>query len=521
MFLLRPCAQNAEAFLVYGFFSYQNNIVELSKRVAIGREREMNQWLNGSFGLFAAMSLFFAFTLGAQDASTEKAVDYLVSAQNEDGSWNQNKQKRAVDSLESFRALQRVNGGENALNNALKYFSTLSEDNNLALSFKLQILSNSTADITSLAAKLISLQKADGGWGLVESKRSSIPHTLSALSALLSSKKASSEILSKACSYLSSVQKESGEWIYSGEYSLSDVAHTAMTLVLLKEIQNTGSFSNTELEQAITRARSYLEGKENNGSYGDLLDTAWVYLAFSQIKQPSELQATLSLLSNLQLENGSWNDKIYDTAICLQALSAIQIPQTDLPDLEITEQNISFTPSTPLTGNEVTVSGTIFNTGDKDAENVKVEFFNRDPRLGGTPLGNVQTIALIPAGGSAIAQTTFSTSNMVGAEQIVLFIDRENAINEVTKTNNAAAKILTVGGMPDLAVFSEDITLSNPNPKAFETVDLIVTIRNTGNEAVENIPVRIYDNEHSCHSERTKRYRAGEFLIVTSFQGAL
>ena len=201
----------------------------------------MNQWLNGSFGFFAAMSLFFAFTLGAQDASTEKAVDYLVSAQNEDGSWNQNKQKRAVDSLESFRALQRVNGGENALNNALKYFSTLSEDNNLALSFKLQILSNSTADITSLAAKLISLQKADGGWGLVESKRSSIPHTLSALSALLSSKKASSEILSKACSYLSSVQKESGEWIYSGEYSLSDVAHTAMTLVLLKEIQNTGS----------------------------------------------------------------------------------------------------------------------------------------------------------------------------------------------------------------------------------------------------------------------------------------
>ena len=455
----------------------------------------MNQKRTCGIVSLVIMSLCIVFEVAGQDTNTEKAVAYLVSKQNEDGSWNQDQQKKLVDSFETFRALHRVNGGENALNNALKYFSTLPEDTNETLSAKLHILSNSTADVTNLANKLIALQKTDGGWGLVESKRSSIPHTLSALSALLSSKKASSEILSKACSYLSSVQKESGEWIYSGEYSLSDVAHTAMTLVLLKEIQNTGSFSNTELEQAITRARSYLEGKENNGAYGGLLDTAWVYLAFSQIKQPSELQATLSLISNLQQENGSWNDKIYDTAICLQALSAIQIPQTDLPDLEITEQNISFTPSTPLTGNEVTVSGTIFNTGDKDAENVKVEFFNRDPRLGGTPLGSVQTIALIPAGGSAIAQTTFSTSNMVGAEQIVLFIDRENAINEVTKTNNAAAKILTVGGMPDLAVFSEDITLSNPNPKAFETVDLIVTIRNTGNEAVENIPVRIYDNE--------------------------
>lgn len=79
----------------------------------------MNQWRNRSLGAFVAMSLFFAFTLGAQDANTEKAVAYLVSEQDEEGGWNQNKQKRIVDSLESFRALQRVNGGETALNNAL------------------------------------------------------------------------------------------------------------------------------------------------------------------------------------------------------------------------------------------------------------------------------------------------------------------------------------------------------------------------------------------------------------------
>ena len=53
---------------------------------------------------------------------------------------------------------------------------------------------------------------------------------------------------------------------------------------------------------------------------------------------------------------------------------------------------------------------------------------------------------------------------MVGAEQIVVFVDRDNNINEITKTNNAAAKILTVGGMPDLAVFADDITLSIRKP---------------------------------------------------------
>ena len=188
----------------------------------------MNQWRNRSLGAFVAMSLFFAFTLGAQDANTEKAVAYLVSEQDEEGGWNQNKQKRIVDSLESFRALQRVNGGETALNNALKYFSTLPEDSNVTLSVKLQILSNSTADITSLATKLISLQKADGGWGLVESKRGSVPHTLFAVNALLSANKDNKNEINSGVEFLIRQQQLNGSWIFSGEHSLSDIAHTKM-----------------------------------------------------------------------------------------------------------------------------------------------------------------------------------------------------------------------------------------------------------------------------------------------------
>lgn len=456
---------------------------------------KMSQWRTRSVGLIAAMSMFFALTLGAQDANAEKAVTYLTEEQDEKGFWNRDERKRMVDTLESFQALQRVNGGEKALNEALKYFLTLPEETNETLAVKLQALSSSTADVTALADKLISLQKTDGGWGLVESKRGSVPHTLLAVNALLSSKKATAETLNDACKFLASAQKDSGVWIFSGEHSLSDVAHTAMTLTVLKRMQASGQFSNAELERAVTKARSYLEGRHNAGTYGSLVDTAWVYLAFSQIKQPSELQTTLTYIRNSQKSNGSWNDTIYDTAVCLQALGAIQIPQSDLPDLEITEQNIFFNPANPLTGNEVTVSTTIFNIGKLDAENVKVEFFNRDPRLGGTPLGTVQTIPLVPAGGSAIAKTSFTTEDMTGAQQIVVFVDRDNAINETSKANNAAAKILTVGGVPDLAVFAEGITLSNPNPKAFETVDLIVTIHNTGNEAVQNIPVKIYDND--------------------------
>ena len=36
----------------------------------------MSQWRTRSVGLIAAMSMFFALTLGAQDANAEKAVTY-------------------------------------------------------------------------------------------------------------------------------------------------------------------------------------------------------------------------------------------------------------------------------------------------------------------------------------------------------------------------------------------------------------------------------------------------------------
>ena len=87
----------------------------------------MNQKRTCGIVTLVIMSLCIVFEVAGQDTNTEKAVAYLVSKQNEEGSWNQDQQKKLVDSFETFRALHRVNGGENALNNALKYFSTLPE----------------------------------------------------------------------------------------------------------------------------------------------------------------------------------------------------------------------------------------------------------------------------------------------------------------------------------------------------------------------------------------------------------
>ena len=63
-----------------------------------------------------AVSVFIGLSSTAEDKVTENAVNYLIAEQDAEGAWNREKRKQTVDTLESFRALQRVRGGETALN---------------------------------------------------------------------------------------------------------------------------------------------------------------------------------------------------------------------------------------------------------------------------------------------------------------------------------------------------------------------------------------------------------------------
>ncbi len=265
-------------------------------------------------------------------------------------------------------------------------------------------------------------------------------------------------------------QEADGCWILAGEETSSAVSRTALGLSALKGIERAG-VGSPELAAAAVKAQIFLEG----ATAETLGDRALVYMALMTVKQPSELQDVLTALQSAQQADGSWEGDAYTTALVLQALSLVEPPEVgDLPNLIVRSETISFDPETPFSGQTVSIYATIFNDGTADAEDVVVEFFKGDPRLGGTAIGTPQTIASIPSSASAVRSVGLDTTGLIGPQLIVVFAARANLILELNEADNAVAKTLAVAGNPDLEVASADITYLPAAPKAFEQIEIVM-----------------------------------------------
>lgn len=433
-------------------------------------------------------------SVAGNTSAIKLGCNWLASVQNSDGSWSEQDQAM-VDTVEAFRTLVAINCGVDALNNALPYISTWNETDLFTLSRKVLTLSNSTADISKLTTTLIGTQREDGGWGLGDKKQSDPLDTMIVTETLLKTNADNTAVLTAARDYLSGSQLADGSWGFVGEESQSDVVRTAIGLIVLKQLENADLF-NARAASAMSLAQNFLEGKQvAGGGFGDVAETAWSYLALIKVKQPAQLQSTLTSIQNAQLDNGSWADKVYETAVAMRALGAVQPPTLEAaPDLMLQSSGLTFNPAAVEPGTSVTITAVVFNTGTAEATDVTVEFFNRDPRLGGTAIGQAQVIGSIPADGSVPVTVSYDTTGLVESQQIVVFVDRVNTIAESSEINNVISATLPINADPDLAVSTSDFTLSQTSPQAFERFTVQALIHNNGGRFTDSYTVRVLDN---------------------------
>ena len=177
------------------------------------------------------------------------------------------------------------------------------------------------------------------------------------------------------------------------------------------------------------------------------------------------------------------------------ATRALTVTPAPAPNLYVSSSNIGFDPSPAPSGAQVTVYATILNTGDADASDVVVQFFDATTSNQTTPIGQPQSIDLIPAGGSGGVQVTFDTSGFDADRRIKVDADPNNFIAESKETDNSTTKTLDIEppAAPNLTLPTGNVGVSPLAPTEGDEVRLTATVLNRGSVDATDVLVQFLD----------------------------
>jgi subtilase family serine protease len=182
-----------------------------------------------------------------------------------------------------------------------------------------------------------------------------------------------------------------------------------------------------------------------------------------------------------------------------EAITVLTVSPPPAPNLVVEENNVRFSPVTPSDGQVVTITVTVLNDGQRNANRVEVQVMdvsNGTP----TPIGEIQTIGGISAGGSGIVQVPYDTTGKEGDRKIQVVVDPANLIAETNEEDNQTEATLTVkppsddpSVTPNLVMTSSSVTFTPTQPAPGTMVTLTIRVRNDGAVDASNVVVRVMD----------------------------
>jgi len=139
------------------------------------------------------------------------------------------------------------------------------------------------------------------------------------------------------------------------------------------------------------------------------------------------------------------------------------------PELSIDAGNVTVTPRSPHAGAVVTVDAKVLNTGSGPAEGLVVELL-----VDGSPAGR----ATVPF--AAVGERTTATlrwTSTPGLHRLTVRVDPDNAFRELNERDNEASVQVDVIS-PDLAISTNDLSMSPPYPTEGEEANLTIVVHN-------------------------------------------
>lgn len=371
--------------------------------------------------------------------SVDDGIAWLVSRQNEDGSWCDLGGTEQRDTAMSVAALKLFPPGINSAASGEGWLKTVIPANSDFLARML--LGSDEADPVGMAA----WQNADGGWGSAPGFRSNPVDTALALQAQTVHGHIDSAVRADAINFMHACQHADGGWGNGPGGSM--VQPTAEALLALNPHRR-----DYPLEPSMADGLAWLLARQNaDGGFGNspstISDTA---VALRAIKAAgasgTAADRAVAYLLSRQADNGSWNGSAFQTALAVAALHAGLVAV----DLAVEAEDIAIVPATlAVVPASVVLTATVRNLGRTPVAQVRVALYEDDPATG--YLLGEQWVDL--AGNGSIPVVFPVTVIKTGLHRYCVTIDDDSRVAEANEWNNSAFRTLAASIPPPTVGF--------------------------------------------------------------------
>jgi len=287
-----------------------------------------------TYNLIAILSILLFLTIPVYSSSLPQAISYLSTNQNPDGSFGNKTAFR--DSCTVAETLLKLGQKDDErLKKVIGYIKAEDAETTDYLSRKARVLSMAGENVEEIVQRLISYQNEyywngqffeDGGFGYEMNCPSVVMDTALAVSGLILPEfEGKKDVLGLAWNYLLDMQGWDGYWRYSwmGERSLLLIC---MSITALSEMIESGllpSEVGKKIKQILDTTALYtiLQNQNEDGSFGDggIVETAnaCLALAHTAYRDSTSTRKAVEFIQTKQLDNGSWNNNAYETALSL------------------------------------------------------------------------------------------------------------------------------------------------------------------------------------------------------------
>jgi subtilase family serine protease len=181
------------------------------------------------------------------------------------------------------------------------------------------------------------------------------------------------------------------------------------------------------------------------------------------------------------------------------AITVLTIAPPPAPNLVVDEEKVRFNPMAPSDGQAVTITVSVLNDGQRNANRVEVQVMDVTSGTA-TPIGDIQTIGSIASGGSGVVELPYDTTGKAGERTIQVVVDPANLIAEINEEDNQVETTLTVtppsdnpGVQPNLVITSSSVVLTPTQPLPGALVTMTISVTNSGTGNASGVVVRVMD----------------------------